>query len=262
MVAIHPTHFHQPSNSKKNYNYNAFVYTNTAYRSHFHSNYELIYVMEGILPLTVNGMVHQLQAGELFLLNPYAVHAFEAIGDCRIWVGVFSDDHVPAFVSRYGKTQWSKFKCDPKTQMLLEESLFIEGNPPRLLRIAYLYLACEQCVSRAEPLVEEIDRNFAERVITYLSEHIEGDISLRALAEYYNYEYHYFSSLFHQCFFMNFKELLNIFRVERACELLSDSDIDITDICSRCGFSSIRNFNRVFVSSVGCTPSEYRQMKF
>ena len=262
MIAIHPTHFHQPLNSVKNYNYNAFIYTDTAYRSHFHSNYELIYVIEGCLPLTVNGTLYQLQAGELFLLNPYAIHAFEAVGDCRIWVGVFSDDHVPAYVAKYGKTQWSKFKCDPKTQDLLKDTLFLEGKPPRLLRIAYLYLACEQCVAHAEPLVWESDRNFIEEVITYLSTHIEGDVSLRSLAEHYNYEYHYFSSLFHRCFFMNFKALLNIFRVERACELLSEANADVTEICLRCGFSSIRNFNRVFLNAVGCTPSEYRQMRF
>ena len=40
--------FHQPHNSKTNYNYNAFFYQKEKWDPHFHKNFEVIYVLEGI----------------------------------------------------------------------------------------------------------------------------------------------------------------------------------------------------------------------
>ena len=67
---------HQPTNSRKNFNYNAFIYSDRVWESHFHGNSELIYAMEGSTDLTLNGCSEVLREGELILLSPYAVHSF------------------------------------------------------------------------------------------------------------------------------------------------------------------------------------------
>ncbi len=58
---------------------------------------------------------------------------------------------------------------------------------------------------------------------------------------------------------MNFKSLLNVFRFDKACRLLANKSIDIGDISEKCGFGSLRNFNRVFKDLSGTSPSEYRK---
>jgi AraC-like DNA-binding protein len=249
---------HQPWNSRKNYTYNAYVYTETSYASHFHSNYELIYVLSGKMPLTVNGAELLLEEGEAILLSPFAVHSFTISDTARAWVGVFSDDFVSAFAGKHGRMQYSKFRLSPENEILLKERFFYQGQPERYLCMAFLYVACSDCIRFAQPLNAETDREFISRVTAYISEHLNDDIRMKELATHLNYEYHYFSALFHKCFFMDFKKFLNIFRIERACALLAQESGDVTSVFRQCGFSGIRNFNRVFKQITGVTPTEYR----
>jgi transcriptional regulator GlxA family with amidase domain len=47
-------------------------------------------------------------------------------------------------------------------------------------------------------------------------------------------------------------------RVERAMELLRDTDSPVTDICFDVGFNSLGTFSRTFREVVGESPSSYR----
>jgi AraC-like DNA-binding protein len=48
-------------------------------------------------------------------------------------------------------------------------------------------------------------------------------------------------------------------RIERAMELLRDTDRSITEICLDVGFASLGTFSRTFSAVVGESPSGYRQ---
>jgi AraC-like DNA-binding protein len=49
-------------------------------------------------------------------------------------------------------------------------------------------------------------------------------------------------------------------RIGRACKLLADSDMGVTDICFEIGYANISNFNRSFRQQRGMTPSAYRRL--
>ena len=57
---------------------------------------------------------------------------------------------------------------------------------------------------------------------------------------------------------MDFASFVNKYRIQFACELPKNSDEDVTQIAMKCGFSTIRNFNRVFKNETGQTPKDYR----
>ena len=249
---------HQPANSRKNYNYNAFIYTDTRYQSHFHANYELIFVMEGRPQVSLGGLDYPLEAGDCLLVSPYVVHGF-TVRDARIWVGVFSDEYVSAFADTHAQTQFSRFRCDEKLTATLTEQLFFEGQPDHYHCMALLYSVCNACLKNATPLQIRADANLIRSIIDYVSQNLETDLTLGDLAGSLGYEYHYFSALFHQCFGVHFKKFLNLYRVEKACWSLEKSDADVTEVCRSCGFSGLRNFNRVFKQNTGLTPTEYRR---
>lgn len=65
----------------------------------------------------------------------------------------------------------------------------------------------------------------------------------------------YFSRLFHSLTGMTFSQYSNRVRVEKAVEILkSNDDVSMTEVSLRCGFDSIRNFNRIFKKYTGYTP--------
>ena len=57
-----------------------------------------------------------------------------------------------------------------------------------------------------------------------------------------------------------FIQYLNARRVDMAAEMLSQSDLPVTQVALRVGFGSIATFNRVFRTQKGCTPSQYRNV--
>ena len=250
--------FHQPANSRSNFNYNAFLYEGISYHAHFHGNYELIYAAEGQTEIWINGVSESLDKGELLLIPPYTVHALR-IGQEKAWIGVFSDDYVAAFSDSHRDVCHGKFRCSKEIETFLQKNLFFEGQPDRFLHMACLYMVCNECIQNAPKLSTGQDQRFIHKVTAYLSENTMHPLDMHSIAKALNYEYHYFSFLFHRCFGMHFKSLLNMFRFNQACKLLSDTSMDLNAICDQCGFGSIRNFNRVFKTLSGTTPSAYRK---
>ena len=251
---------HQIHNSQGNYTYNAFVYRDRSYADHFHKNFELIYVKEGEAIITVDRAPVELKEGELLLLSPYRVHSFSVGGETCIWVGVFSGDFVQSFAAKYGGASFSKFRADRETEQFLLSHLFYQGVPEHYVTKACLYLVCDACLREATLLEPPATQGFRSRVVAHLSERLPEELTMRAAAAALGYEYHYFSKLFHDTFSLNFKEFVNILRFEQACRLLEEEGITVTEISTRCGFGSIRNFNRIFRTMSGQTPSEYRSM--
>ena len=49
-------------------------------------------------------------------------------------------------------------------------------------------------------------------------------------------------------------------RISRACDLLANSGLPVTDVCYEVGYSNISNFNRNFRRQRGSTPTEYRRL--
>jgi len=251
---------HQISNSYGNYNYNVYIYRDILWDLHFHGNYELIYVMKGSADVSLNAKNIVLSEGELILVPPYAIHSLRADGISKVWVAVFSEDFIYSFSEKYKSVSFSKFRCETKTENMLKDFLFHDGEHEQYLFKGCLYIVCNECIKNAESGKEKSDDKFIYRVVEYISEHIEDEITMHEISNFLNYEYHYFSSVFNQCFGMNFKSFVNMFRFEKACRYLSDKTESITDVCNKCGFGSIRNFNRVFKQLSGYTPGEYRKL--
>lgn len=57
---------------------------------------------------------------------------------------------------------------------------------------------------------------------------------------------------------MTFSQYLNSVKLKHAVELLQDknADFSITEISVRCGFDTIRHFNRVFKQLTGMSPRQ------
>ena len=68
-----------------------------------------------------------------------------------------------------------------------------------------------------------------------------------------------FSRFFRKATGNTFTDFVNRVRISRACQLLMDTDQQITHICYEVGFNNVANFNRRFLQAKGMTPSEFRK---
>ena len=68
-----------------------------------------------------------------------------------------------------------------------------------------------------------------------------------------------FSRFFRRATGNSFTDFVNRIRVNRACQLLMETDRLVTHICYEVGFNNVANFNRRFLEIKGMTPTEFRR---
>jgi AraC-like DNA-binding protein len=68
-----------------------------------------------------------------------------------------------------------------------------------------------------------------------------------------------FSRFFRRATGNTFTGFVNRVRVNRACQLLMESERLVTHICYEVGFNNVANFNRRFLEIKGMTPTEFRR---
>lgn len=92
----------------------------------------------------------------------------------------------------------------------------------------------------------------------YVDQHYKEEIRMEVLAEMVSMTPNALSRFFKQHTNRSISDYINDVRMGHAAELLVDSLKPIVEICYECGFNTISNFNRIFKSRKGCTPSEFR----
>lgn len=55
---------------------------------------------------------------------------------------------------------------------------------------------------------------------------------------------------------------MTIFRIERAKELLRDTDAGVADIAEQVGYKDTKYFSKLFAKQIGINPTQYRKMHF
>ncbi|MCQ2082481.1 MAG: response regulator [Lachnospiraceae bacterium] len=93
----------------------------------------------------------------------------------------------------------------------------------------------------------------------YIMNNFSKDISLDDVSRVVGISPYYFSKIFKEGCGENFIEYLTNIRIEKAKELLSDTDMSMKEICSMCGYSDPNYFSRTFKKNVGVTPTEYKE---
>lgn len=252
--------FHQPGNSRGNFNYNTYTYSGRDYAPHFHKNMELIWVMEGQMQLTVNGHTDRLDRGQWALVLSNQIHSFQVPSSATVWVAVFSEEYVPAFAARIKGRQGatSLFRPDASVVRLVERQL-MEQDADLMMRKACFYAVCDDYLSQVKLEARQEKGNFlVGQLLDWISQHYTEDISLKQAAELFGYEYHYLSRLLNRNFAISFTELLASYRVQHAAELLQTTALPVTEVAERSGFQSIRSFNLTFKKHTGRTPNDCR----
>ena len=98
------------------------------------------------------------------------------------------------------------------------------------------------------------------RIMNYINEnYADSSLGLGMIATNFNISEGYVSSLFKEQAGINFTEYVETQRIDKACELLKTTDININDISEQVGYNSVQSFRRAFKRIHGFSPSELRK---
>lgn len=152
-------------------------------------------------------------------------------------------------VAGHDLTEWNQLygKCMNPLPALQENGLrdWMEG----CVRLLFDYMS-RQMDSKKDSSIE--------KVMEYLRLHYSEDITLNAVAEAVFLNPVYISRLIKEQTGRNYTDLVMELRIERAVELLENTDKFVYEIAETVGYNNLKYFYKVFRKVKGKSPGDYR----
>ncbi len=98
-----------------------------------------------------------------------------------------------------------------------------------------------------------------QRAVSYVAQHFcDPNLSLLSVARHVGMSSAYFSTVFSQTVGTPFISYLTNLRIEKAKQLLRETDMKLSAIAMEIGYNEPNYFSHVFRKAEGITPKEYR----
>ncbi len=98
-----------------------------------------------------------------------------------------------------------------------------------------------------------------QQAVEYIKENYAKDLNMAVVSNYISMNYSLFSYSFKQYTGSNFVNYLKTIRMEEAKKLLVETDMRVIEISQTVGYDNEKHFMKIFKSSCGVSPSEYRK---
>lgn len=96
------------------------------------------------------------------------------------------------------------------------------------------------------------------KILRYIHEHYNTNLTLKSLAKYVSMEEHYISRLFKQKTGDNLINYVHKYRIEKAKIYLKETGLSVSEISWSVGFANDNYFIKIFKRFTGMTPSVFR----
>jgi len=249
-------------------------------RLHWHATLEINYICQGKGHYLINGNKHELQEGDIVLINSNDLHrAFDT--DNMVMMIIMFDASYFSLERRYDTALMNPFReMGRRFNNVLDRSNPLHPYLCQLIKDMRAEFTGAQAhyetIIRAQMVqfMALINRHFAlsgPRDVAYIggTEQIRsllGELdnrlaepwTLQMMADSVHLSPSRFSALFTQMVGTSPIDYLIQLRLTQAIALLESTDIKIIEVAERCGFHNLSNFNRLFKRHIGKPPTELR----
>ncbi|OAB47598.1 AraC family transcriptional regulator [Paenibacillus antarcticus] len=248
---------------------------------HYHDAYEILYLISGELYYYIENQSYQIVSGSLLLIRMSDAHKllnpngaifervtllFQEEYICELLAG--ESDFDPLISFRYGSSVvrlrgseqgfveaiFDKMIVEQATK-LPETNLYLKIILIELL----IFIQRKRSSGQHAQLSTDKVHQQISRVVHYINHHFDQRLTLEDISNRFYLSTSHLSRSFKESTGFTFIEYVNNVRVKRACYLLKESKLSVTEIAERVGFESSTHFGRRFKSIVGHAPLKFRQ---
>lgn len=252
---------------------------------HSHDFVEVIYMCKGETTHIVNGKKIVLREGELLFLGQNASQEILPASEDDIAVNfiilpdffdlplaILGNEDTPLrqFIIEHLKSNGEKssflhFEVSDvlPVQNLVENLIWtLINKTPNVRKInrQTMGLLFLHLLNHTDRLIEH-GRNDGDiiKVLAYVEENYQNG-SLAELAENLHYDLYWLSKEIKSRTGKTYTEILQQKRLSQACFLLETTDLNVSDISNRVGYSNISYFHRIFNRNFNVSPKKYREI--
>ena len=259
-------------------------------KRHLHNYFEIVYIYQGSASLEIDHKCHLMNAGEVCIISPDTLHNCLVDTNDSLVISLMTrkstfdhifgsllinEDLLAMFfrntLYNSGRSKYLFFKTpenDPEIKRLIQR-IMVESHS--LQKYANAYVNC---------LVQEffyiLLREYSNTILYYglddysTSQHqfpmilayVQNNystVTLKSVADFFNYTESYLSKLFKKNMYANFNQVIQNLKMEKARELLLNTDFSVAEITEEIGYESPDYFTRRFKKLYGVTPTEFRK---
>lgn len=254
-----------------------YLSENNTFSTHLHKQAEIVVVLEGQLDFTVDHTTYPLSQGEGALVFPNQLHSLKTKGLSRILLCIFDADFCHSYRKHFqnlrpteNRFNHNGITCHNQTAvdgLVQLTQVFQKGTPMpesvQALAEGYLTLLLADIFTHItlEAKTVSNDLELEQQLLIYLDAHYTENLSLEILSKEFGVSRFVLSRLFTDKLHTTFPYYVNSKRLELAKDLLSTTDLSITQIALDAGFGSSRTFFREFRQAFHVTPGDYRKQK-
>lgn len=239
-----------------------------------HDFYEIYYLVEGERKYFIDNAIYQVDEGDVVIVPPNVLH--RSIGDGK---GIYSRVLLDIPVSAFESELLEKFRNElngyiikiPQNRRKFIDALLEKTEYEYNKKDTYSEYLIRNYVNELLVFLARMNKGTeftpsdiaTDRIISkaarYISVNYEKPLALDEVAEYVNMSRTYFCKLFKKKTGFGFSDYLAGVRITEAAKLLRETELDITEIAIRCGYSDSSYFASVFKKVKGITPVKYRK---
>lgn len=145
-----------------------------------------------------------------------------------------------------------------ETERLEEHFLKVENVQEFL---AFFREVMSDAFQKHETDMDNKNEHLVQAVCDYIDHHLDEDISMNMLAEKMGISEGHLSRTFKKLRNRSILDYMTEKRMKEAKRLLEETNLNVEDIASLCGYRTFHYFSRKFKESCGYTPTQYRETK-
>ena len=254
---------------------------------HAHSEYQLFVVLKGTGTRFIGDSIKSFKSGELIFTGPHLPHLwrsdeiyFEKTSDHKTKgiVIYFSEnflgDHILEKEEMLSiKKLFSKsmrgleFYGSKKSEVieLMKELVHLQGihSVIHLLHILEILATTKEyhyiSSTHYENSFNQHETDRLNKVYEYAFKNFRKKILLEEIAALLHMTPTSFSRYFSMKNNKSFSRFIAEIRIKHACEMLTETDESIAQVCYDCGFNTLSNFNKQFKEIMSKKPTEYKK---
>ncbi|CAM3984465.1 helix-turn-helix transcriptional regulator [Lederbergia lenta] len=240
---------------------------------HYHDHFQILYALNGEGELTLDDKKYEFSKDRVVLIVPNSVHSITAHAKLSVLVLAFSPTALGHHIEEgllNGLQQHSQhYQLDvvraSEVRQILRKILFEQTDYDPLCKYAapvYLYeLLLILIRFNKEKKSEDANDMRSLRLRNYIDTRYFENITAENLSATFGISTRYINDIFKSKFHETPLQYLQKVRINRAKELLIESDKDIVSICFEVGYETLSTFYRTFRNIVGMSPNKFRTIK-